>query len=167
MQSVHLLFSFSSLTDLFYLSTQLVSIVFKHIDQIQKTFLQKLIWHQICSAMASLFPTCTFKIVNVSQQRYPYICFHKVTIITIYIQFSTVTFRSFNFQWLPNFFAFISCLSDNAAFWITFRHTWTFPFSLYVVMVVFNCSAHHFFLCFNYVLCVITRKNLMIRNSRS
>ena len=29
-----------------------------------------------------------------------------------------------------------------------FHCTWTFPFSLYAVFLEFNCSGHHFFLCF-------------------
>ena len=37
-----------------------------------------------------------------------------------------------------------------------FRCTWTFPFSLYAVLLVFNCSGYQFFLCFTYVLCVTT-----------
>ena len=81
----------------FYLrniSTPLVGVVFNHIDQIQKPFLQKLIWRQICSAMASLVPQSTFQINNVSQQRCPCICFDKVTIIAIYIGFVTVTFQT-------------------------------------------------------------------------
>ena len=94
----------------FYLpdiSTALVGVIFKHIDQEQKPFLQKLIWYQICSAMISLISQCNVDIVNLFQQRCPCICFHKVTFIVIYIWFATVTFWSFNFQWLPNFSAFI------------------------------------------------------------
>ena len=33
---------------------------------------------------------------------------NKTTIIAIYIRFTTVKFRSFNFQWLPNISAFVS-----------------------------------------------------------
>ena len=36
------------------------------------------------------------------------------------------------------------------------RSTLIFPFSLYAVLLVFNCSGCHFFLCFTYVLCVTT-----------
>ena len=51
-----------------------------------------LIWHHICLAMASLIVQCTFKIVNVSQQRCPCICFDEVAIIMSYIHFTTVAF---------------------------------------------------------------------------
>ena len=57
-----------------------------------------LIWRRICFALASLIAQCTFKIINVSQQRCPCICFHEVAIVAIYIQFTTDTFRSLNFQ---------------------------------------------------------------------
>ena len=40
--------------------------------------IQILIWHHICFAMASLIAQCAFKIVNVSRQRCPCICFDKV-----------------------------------------------------------------------------------------
>ena len=51
-----------------------------------------LIWRHICFAMASLIAQFTFKIVNVSQQRCPCICFEKVDIITIYIRFTILPF---------------------------------------------------------------------------
>ena len=51
-----------------------------------------LIWCHICFAMASLIAQCTFKIVNFSQQRCLCICFDKVAIIAIYIQFTTLHF---------------------------------------------------------------------------
>ena len=51
-----------------------------------------LIWRHICFAMASLIAQFTFKIVNVSQQRFPCICFEKVAIITIYIRFTILPF---------------------------------------------------------------------------
>ena len=51
-----------------------------------------LISRHVCFAMASLIAKCTFKIVNVSQQKCPCICFDKVAIIAIYIQFTTATF---------------------------------------------------------------------------
>ena len=79
-----------------------------YISNIRTVIIQMLIWRHICFAMASLIAQCTFKIVNVSQQRCPCICFDKVAIITIYIQFTTVTFWSYDFQWLPIFSAFIS-----------------------------------------------------------
>ena len=72
--------------------------------------MQMLIWLHVCFAMASLITQCTFKIVNVSQQGCPCTYFDEVAIIGVYIQFTTVTFWSLNFQWLPNFSAFISCL---------------------------------------------------------
>ena len=70
---------------------------------------QMQIWRHICFAMASLIALqCAFKIVNVSQQNCPCICFDKVAIIAIYIHFATVTFWSYDFQWLPNFSTFKS-----------------------------------------------------------
>ena len=62
-----------------------------------------LIWRHICFAMTSLIAQCIFKIINVSQQRCPCICFDEVTIIAIYIRFNTVAFWSFNFLWLLDF----------------------------------------------------------------
>ena len=59
--------------------------------------IQMLIWRHICFAMTSLIAQCTFKIANVCQQRWPCICFDKVAIIAICIQFTTVSFWSYNF----------------------------------------------------------------------
>ena len=42
-----------------------------------------LMWHHICVAMVSLIAQCSFKIVNVSQQRCPCICFDKFAIIAM------------------------------------------------------------------------------------
>ena len=70
-----------------------------------------LIWRHICFALASLIVQCTYKIINVSQQRCPCICFHEVAIVAICIKSTTITLRPLNFQWLPNFSAFISCFS--------------------------------------------------------
>ena len=72
-----------------------------------------LIWRHICFAMGSLIAQCTFKIVNVSQQRCPCICSDKVAIIAIYIRFNTVAFWSFNFLWLLNFSDFYLASLDN------------------------------------------------------
>ena len=72
-----------------------------------------LIWRHICFSMASLIAQCTFKIVNVSQQRCSYICFNEVVIIAIYIRFNTAAFWSLNFQWIPNFLLLYLASLDN------------------------------------------------------
>ena len=78
-----------------------------------RTVKEMLIWRHIYFAMASLIAQCTFKIVDVCQQRFPYICFDEVAIIVIYIWFTTVAFWSLNFQWLPNFSALYMASFDN------------------------------------------------------
>lgn len=51
---------------------------------------------------------CSFKIVNLSQQKCLCICYYKVTVIALIIQFTTATAGSFNLQELTKFSAFIS-----------------------------------------------------------
>ena len=86
------------------ISVPLVGVVFKHIDKKKTIILQKLIWRQICFAVASLILQCSFQIANVSQKRCPCTFFWQdYNSHRIYIGFTTVLFRSFNFQWLLNF----------------------------------------------------------------
>ena len=73
--------------------------------------MQMLISRHICFAMASLIAQGISKIVNVSQQRCSCISFHEVASIIFYMRFTAVAFWCFNFQWPPNFSAFISCFS--------------------------------------------------------
>ena len=95
------------------ISVPLVSVVFKHIDKKKTFILQKLIWRQICFAVASLILQCSFQIANVSQKRCPCTFFDKITVIVIYIGFTTVLFRSFNFQWLQIFLFLYLVFLDN------------------------------------------------------
>ena len=68
--------------------------------------------------MTSLIPRRTFKVVNVSQQSCPCICFYEVTIIAIYIRHISiyiVTFRSFSFH--DTLIFFLLCLVFQDVFW--------------------------------------------------
>ena len=81
--------------------------------------------------MASLIGQCTFKIFNVSQQRCPCICFDKVAIIAIYIQFTTVDIQ----QLLE------LCLSE---YYFPYNNViWTLenpgPIGLSIMVVLFEC----------------------------
>lgn len=57
-----------------------------------KSFLQKLVTSQTCFTMASLIPWFLNALSRLlmSQQRRPWVCFRKITIIAIYVRFSTV-----------------------------------------------------------------------------
>ena len=102
-------------------------------------FLQKLIWRQICPAMASLVLQCNFKIVNVSQQRCPCICFHNVAIIAIYIQFTNVTFCFYILLfWMSlGVCNHLNWPFDNGILKNVLLHL-TFPFSHYAVFLMFK-----------------------------
>ena len=68
------------------ISVPLVGVVFKHIDKKKTIILQKLIWRQICFAVASLILQCSFQIANVSQKRCSHVLFFdKITTVIVFI----------------------------------------------------------------------------------
>ena len=81
--------------------------------------------------MASLIGQCTFKIFNVSQQRCPCICFDKVAIIAIYIQFTTV-----DIQQLLELYLSECYFPYNNVIW-TLENSG--PIGLSIMVVLFEC----------------------------